>query len=253
VTPALEITGLQKAFGATAVLRGVDLSVNAGECLALVGPNGAGKSTLFDTLSGRVRATAGQIRLQGVSIDAMAPRKLRRLGLSRSFQVSQLFATLGAREHLFCALAGAERGGWRAAADWLRPFESRSGARARVDAMLQLLGLADRADQPVARLSYADQRALELGLAFSGDPSVVLLDEPTAGMSRDETRVCTERIRRLSVGRTVVVVEHDMQVVFELADRIAVLDRGVVLAIGAPAGIRADARVRAAYGIDPEC
>ena len=251
--PALEISGLQMAFGATEVLRGVDLSVKTGECLAVIGPNGAGKSTLFDTVSGRLQPTGGTIRLHGASIGGMAPRKLRRLGLSRSFQVSQLFPTLGAREHLFCALAGAGGGGWRAAADWLRPFDRKPGACVRADEILRLTGLADRAGQPAASLSYADQRALELGLAFAGDPSVVLLDEPTAGMSRDETRVCTERIRLLSAGRTVVVVEHDMQVVFELADRIAVLDRGVVLAVGTPAEIRADARVRSAYGIDPAC
>lgn len=250
--PVLEIRGLQKSFGATSVLRGLDLSVNAGECLAVIGPNGAGKSTLFDTLSGRVRATAGDIRLRGISIDGMAPPRLRRLGLSRSFQVSRLFPTLGAREHLFCALSGADpRAWWRVAADCLRPFENRTGACAQVDEMLRMLGLADRAEVPAASLSYADQRTLELGLAFAGDPAVVLLDEPTAGMSLAETRVCTGLIRRLSVGRTVLVVEHDMQVVFELADRIAVLDRGVLLAIGAPSAVRADVRVRQAYGIEP--
>ena len=247
MTPALQLRGLQKRFGATEVLRGIDLAVRDGECVALIGPNGAGKSTLFDAVSGHTPPSAGEVLLHGRPIGGQAPQRIRRQGLARSFQITQLFGTLDARDHLRCALdgAGARQGSWLRRT--LRPFDRDPAAEAAVRQMLQRIGLESRADVPAALLSYAEQRALEIGLAFSGEPTVVLLDEPTAGMSQDETRQCVKRIRDLGAGRTVLVVEHDMDVVFGLADRVAVLAQGRIVAFDTPAAVRADPAVLQAY------
>ena len=245
MSAALELRGLEKRFGATAVLRGVDLAVAPGECVALIGPNGAGKSTLFDAVSGRTAPSAGQVLLGGRAITGQSPQRIRRRGLARSFQITQLFGTLCARDHLRCALAGAGSG--RSRLWWLRPFQHDAAAEAEVSRLLHLLGLDARGDIPAARLSYAEQRALEIGLAFCGDPPVVLLDEPTAGMSQEETRLCVQRIRTLGAGRALLIVEHDMDVVFGLADRIAVLVQGRLIAFGSPAAVRADPAVQQAY------
>ena len=243
MTAALELRGLCKRFGPTSILQGVDLAVRHGECVAVIGPNGAGKSTLFDTVTGRTRPTGGEVLLHGRSIAGLSPKRIRRRGLSRSFQITRLFDTLDARDHLHCALAGAA-GGWL---QWLRPFDRVAGRAAVVSSLLDDLGLGRRARLPAASLSYAEQRLLEIALAFCGSPTVVLLDEPTAGMSQDESRRCTALIRRWAAGRTLLVVEHDMEVVFGLADRVAVLAQGRVLAFDTPQAVRADAAVQAAY------
>ncbi|WPB59259.1 ABC transporter ATP-binding protein [Xylophilus sp. GOD-11R] len=240
---ALELRCIEKSFGATAVLRGVDLAVQTGEFVALIGPNGAGKSSLFDTIGGRWAPTSGEVLLHGRAVGGLAPRRLRRRGLSRSFQITQLFAELDVRDHLRCALAGSGATPLR----WLRPFAGQAAIEAETDRLLDLLELRHRAASKAPLLSYAEQRLLEIGLAFAGAPAVVLLDEPTAGMSREETAHCIATIRALARGRTVVMVEHDMEVVFGLADRIAVLVDGRILAIDTPDQIRAHEAVRAAY------
>jgi branched-chain amino acid transport system ATP-binding protein len=235
----LELDGLTKSFGATEVLRRASLTVRAGERLAIIGPNGAGKTTLFELISGRLAPTGGQIRWQGRRLDGLPPQAVARLGLGRSHQVSRLFPRLTVAEHLRCALLPPGRGlqFWRPAslsppglADWL--------AR---------LSLEPRADVPAAELSYAEQRQLEIGLAAAGGATLLLLDEPTAGMSRSETARCVALIRTLSEGRTLLMVEHDMGVVFELADRIAVLVDGTFIAVDTPERVRADPAVQQAY------
>ena len=239
----LQLEGVGKRFGNSEVLREVSLSVARGERVALIGPNGAGKSTLFNLISGRDLPSAGSVTLDGRRIDGLAPQQISRLGLARSFQVSSLFARLSAHDNLRCAMlwsAGQRYSFWRRLSG-LRDLN------ARADMLLDRLGLSGRRDTPAAELSYAEQRALELGVTVAGDAGVILLDEPTAGMSRSETQRCVELIRELSAGRTLLMVEHDMGVVFELADRIAVLAQGRLIAFGTPQQVRADARVQQAY------
>jgi len=241
--PALELRGLHHAFGATEVLRGASLQVRPGERVALIGPNGAGKSTLFNLASGRHAPTRGEILLHGRRIDGLAPHRIHRLGLARSFQVSSVFARLSAFENLRCALLAARDDGL---AFWRR-LSRQAEVNGRALALLARLGLADRRDTPAADLAYAEQRALELGLALASGAATLLLDEPTAGMNRSESARCVALIRELTAGRSLLIVEHDMGVVFELADRVAVLVRGEVIAFDTPAAVRADPRVQAAY------
>jgi branched-chain amino acid transport system ATP-binding protein len=239
----LELQGLHKHFGAAQVLRGVSLSVGAGERVALIGPNGAGKSTLFNLVSGRDRPGAGQVLLHGRRVDGLAPHQLRRRGLARSFQVSQLFARLSVVENLRCAVSCNGSGALRF---WRSAASDRDTCRQAQD-LLEQLNLQHRADVPAGQLSYAEQRALELGLTVAGGAELLLLDEPTAGMSRSETGRCVALIRSLCVGRSLLMVEHDMGVVFELADRVAVLVAGELIAFDTPQRVRADPRVQAAY------
>lgn len=243
MTEMLRIRGLAKRFGRTEVLRGVDLAVRQGERVAVIGPNGAGKSTLFHVVSGRFAPDAGEVWLRGQRIDGLRPHQVHRLGLSRSFQVSSIFPTLSVLDHLRCALLWPM--GYRYT--FWRRLSALARLRAQAEALLERLGLSHRAQVPAARLSYAEQRALELGLALASDAPLILLDEPTAGMSRSETRHFVDLIARETAGRTLVVIEHDMEVVFRLADRIAVMAEGQVIAFDTPERIRADARVQQAY------
>jgi branched-chain amino acid transport system ATP-binding protein len=235
MTPALELRRVARSYGRTVVLRDATLAVARGERLAVIGPNGAGKTTLFDLICGRAAPDAGEIHLDGQRIDGLAPHLVQRRGLGRSHQVSQLFAQLSVAEHLRCALLQG-RTGWR----WPALDDA-------IATWLDRLSLAGRAGVRAADLSYAEQRALEIGLAAAGGSPLLLLDEPTAGMSRSETARCVALIRELAAGRTLVMVEHDMAVVFELADRIAVLVDGRFIAVDTPERVRADARVQQAY------
>lgn len=240
---ALELRDVRKRYGRTPVVRGASLRLHAGERVALIGPNGAGKSTLFDLVSGRASPDSGQILLEGRRIDGLAPHRIYRRGLARSFQVSNVFGRLSVFENLRCATLRSLGVG---PVFWRR-LDSVNEARVRADALVARLGLQARRDVPASRLTYAEQRALEIGLAVAGEPRVVLLDEPTAGMSRAETARFVTLVRAVTAGRTLLVVEHDMGVVFDLADRIAVLVQGEVVAFDTPAAVRADARVREAY------
>lgn len=243
MSPVLQARGLRKRYGATEVLRGVDLSVRAGERLALIGPNGAGKSTLFKLLAGEQRCSAGQVWLHGRRIDGLPPQRISQLGLARGFQHSSHFPRLSVLDNLLCALLWPL--GYRQA--FWRRLSQAHDARAQAEAMLERVGLQARRDWPAGQLSYAEQRALELGMSFAGGAGVVLLDEPTAGMSREETQRCMALIRSLSAGRTLLMVEHDMNVVFGLAERVAVLVEGELLACASPEEVRADPRVQRAY------
>ena len=240
---ALVLENLCKSFGKTEIIRNANLDVETGERLAIIGPNGAGKSTLFNLISGRLRPSSGSIRMNGEEISGTSPQLLARRGLSRSFQVSNLFAGLTVRENLTRALLRSHGYGGS-------PFRFPKGnkaLRADGDDLLELSDLTGRADTPAGELAYADQRSLEIAMTIAGDPSVVLLDEPTAGMSREETARAIERIKQMTSGRTLIIVEHDMGVVFSLADRISVLVRGHVIATGKPEDIRNDPKVQEAY------
>ena len=240
---ALELHGVHQRFGKTEILRGVDLSVPQGERVAVIGPNGAGKSTLFNLISGRFAPSSGEIRLKGQRIEGSKPWVIHRLGLSRSFQISQLFARLSVLDHLRCAVLWSL--GYRYSL--FRRLSRLHDAQARAQAMMDTIGLSHRRDTLAMDLTHAEQRALELGMTLIGDADVVLLDEPTAGMSQSETRHFMALIQTLTQGKTLLIVEHDMGVVFGLADRIAVLDQGRVLAFDTPEAIRANPRVQQAY------
>jgi len=240
---ALELRGVHQHFGRTQVLTGVDLAVRRGERHAVIGPNGAGKSTLFNLISGRHAPTRGAVLLNGEDITGLAPFRIHRKGLARSFQVTNLFDRLSVFENLRCAVLWSL--GYRYSF-WHRLSRLRD-ARERAEEVMAEIGLAARREVPAGVLSYAEQRALEIGITIAGGAGVILLDEPTSGMNRPETAAAVALIRRVSEGRTLVMVEHDMGVVFDLADRITVLAHGAVIASGAPAAIRADPRVREAY------
>ncbi|MBZ8140080.1 ABC transporter ATP-binding protein [Rubrivivax gelatinosus] len=243
MTPALELRAVHRRFGRTEIIRGASLAVAPGERVAIIGPNGAGKSTLFNLISGRLAPSSGEILLAGQPIHGLPPYEINRRGLARSFQVSHLFPRLSAFENLRCALLWSL--GYRYA--FWKFLGRLHDANERADELLRMLQLERRREVPAMHLSYAEQRALEIGITIAGGAPVVLLDEPTAGMSRGETAHFVELIRRVTEGRTLLTVEHDMGVVFGLADRIAVLVHGEVIAFDTPAAVRADARVREAY------
>lgn len=240
---AVELDNVHKSFGKTQIIRGAQLQVRQGERVAIIGPNGAGKSTLFNLISGRLVPTSGQIRLFGECIEGKAPYEINRKGLARSFQVSNLFPKLSVFENVRCAVLwslGYRYAFWKFLADL-------KDANERTDELLDQLGLGKRRDVLAMNLTYAEQRALEIGLTIAGGSQVVLLDEPTAGMSRSETTRFIRLIRQVTEGRTLLTVEHDMGVVFGLADRIAVLVYGEVIAFDTPEAVRANPRVQEAY------
>lgn len=241
--PALQLRGVHKKLGGLEVLRSMDLSVHAGERVAIIGPNGAGKSTLFNLISGRMAPDGGSIALQGQPIEGKTPFAINRLGLARSFQISSLFPGLSVFDNLRCGLL------WHSGQrySWWRALGRLHEVNRRTQALLHALQLQHRRDVLAMHLSYAEQRALEMGVAAASGAPVLLLDEPTAGMSRDETAHCVALIRQLTAGRTLLIIEHDMEVVFSLADRIAVLAQGQVIAFDTPARVRAHPAVQQAY------
>ncbi len=243
MSAVLTLKELSKAFGPAEIIRGVDLEVRNGERHAVIGPNGAGKSTLFNLISGAFAPTAGEVRLRDRKISGLPAYQINRLGLSRSFQVTNIFHNMSVYENLRCAVLwslGYRYTFWRWASR-LADVTSRS------EEMLALLHLEHARDTPAGLLSYADQRALEIGITIAGGAEVVLLDEPTAGMSHAETDRAVDLIRRVTEGRTLLIVEHDMGVVFGLADRISVLVYGEIIASGTPEEIRGNPKVREAY------
>jgi branched-chain amino acid transport system ATP-binding protein len=241
--PILELRGLHKSFGETAIIRGVDLAVRRGERHALIGPNGAGKSTLFNLISGHYVPSSGEILLDGQPIGGLSPYAINRSGLSRSFQITNLFPRMSVAENLRIAVMG--RHGHRFTL--FRPVASLHRVAAEVDELLEKLRLTRRRDDVVGDLAYSEQRALEVGMTLATDPRILLLDEPTAGMSREEAAYMVELIARVTQGRTLLVVEHDMSVVFSLSDRISVLVYGQILATDTPEAVRADPKVQEAY------
>jgi branched-chain amino acid transport system ATP-binding protein len=241
--PALRLSGVCKSFGRSQVIRQVDLEISRGERHAVIGPNGAGKSTLFNLVSARFPVSAGRIELKGDDITGLRPYQINRRGLSRSFQITNIFHNLSVFDNVRCAVL------WPLGHrySFLRRLSALRDACDRADQVIEQIGLSRRRDSPASVLSYAEQRALEIGITVAGGADVVLLDEPTAGMSRSETEDAVALIRRISSGRTLVMVEHDMSVVFGLADRISVLVYGRILATGTPDAIRQNPAVREAY------
>ena len=240
---ALELLDVRKSFGKSEIIRGARLQVRPGERVAVIGPNGAGKSTLFNLISGRFAPTSGEIRLHGQRIDGLKPYEINRRGLSRSFQVSNLFTRLSVFENIRCAVLwsmGYRYAFWRFLADL-------DDVNDRVEQVLEMIRLDKRREVQAMNLTYAEARALEIGITIAGGSSVILLDEPTAGMSKSETKRFIQLIREVTEGKTLLTVEHDMGVVFGLADKIAVLVYGEVIAFDTPEAVRANARVQEAY------
>jgi len=243
MTVALSLVDVHKSFGATKIIRGVSLDIESGERHAIIGPNGAGKSTLFHLTSGRIRPTSGDVLLHGERITGLQPFEINRRGLSRSFQITNIFPKLSVYENLRCATLwslGHKYAFWRSI-DRLRDVRERS------QWLMQQIGLTARRDVPAGVLTYAEQRALEIGVTIGGGADVIMLDEPTAGMNNSETEQAVALIRKVTEGKTLVMVEHDMSVVFNLADRISVLVYGQIIATDTPDRIRENAEVREAY------
>ena len=240
---ALKLSGVRKQFGSTHIINGVDLDIREGERHALIGPNGAGKSTLFNLISGRFPLTSGQIQLKGKDITNQEPQLINRLGLSRSFQITNIFPKLSVFENLRCAVLW--NLGYRYS--FFKRISALKDARESADQTLSLIGLEDRREKMAGELTYAEQRALEIGITIASGADVILLDEPTAGMSHSETDAAVALIEKVTHGKTLMMVEHDMGVVFNLADRISVLVYGEVIATGAPSEIRNNPRVQEAY------
>jgi branched-chain amino acid transport system ATP-binding protein len=239
----LSLEKVEKSFGDLHVIQDATLNVRAGERHAIIGPNGAGKSTLFNLISGRITLSSGHIRLGGKEISGQRPQTINRAGLSRSFQISNIFHRLTVFENVRIAMMrhyGVGLGLFQLASR-MRPINTAT------EELIERVGLTSRAKDNADGLTYSEQRALEIALTLATAPSVILLDEPTAGMSRDETARAVELIKRTTVGLTLLIVEHDMTVVFGLSDRISVLAGGRVLATGSPQEIRSNAAVQTAY------
>jgi branched-chain amino acid transport system permease protein len=243
--PALEARGLTKSFGGIIANRNINLTVEQGELRGIIGPNGAGKSTLFKMLTCELPPTSGHILFHGRDITGMDVSKVCQLGLTKSYQVNQLFARLTLRDNIVIAALAERRGTF--ALDLLRRIDRVPGLATQVESTLALVGLTARADVPVAELAYGEKRRLEIGLALAASPSLLLLDEPLAGMSPGERAETVRLLKNLRHGRTLVVVEHDMDAVFELAERITVLHEGALLAEGTPAEIQGNGLVQEAY------
>ncbi|MCD2511704.1 ABC transporter ATP-binding protein [Comamonas endophytica] len=242
-TYALELRDLHKRFGKTDIIRGVNLAVTAGERVAIIGPNGAGKSTLFNLISGRFAPSSGEVLLHGQRIDGRKPFEINRMGLSRSFQITNIFPKLSVFENLRCGVLWSMGYGY----SFWRFLSRLHDANARAAQLMQMIQLESKRDVLAMNLTYAEQRALEIGITIAGGASVILLDEPTAGMSNSETARFIQLIKQVTEGRTLLTVEHDMGVVFGLADKIAVVVYGEVIAFDTPDKVRANARVQEAY------
>ena len=241
--PILTLSGVHKAFGETQIIRGVDLELRAGERHALIGPNGAGKSTVFHLISGHYMPNSGRIHFDGHDIQGASPQHINRLGLARSFQITNIFPKLSVYENLRLAVMrrhGVQHTLWRFINSYPR-------VREETEHLLEQVRLAARRDAIAGELSYSEQRSMEIAMALASDPKVILLDEPMAGMSHEETDYAVELIKNVTQGRSLLIVEHDMDVVFSLCDRISVLVYGQVIATGTPDEIRNNQKVKEAY------
>ena len=242
-TMALSLSQLKKNFGPAEIIRGVDLDIVPGERHAIIGPNGAGKSTLFNLISGLYAPSSGSVKLNGQEIGGMKPYAINRMGLSRSFQVSNIFANMTVRENVRCGVLHSLGYGY----SFWRNIGNLRDVQRKTAEILERVDLLDKANLPAALLPYADQRTLEIAITIAGGADVILLDEPTAGMSHSETDRAVDLIRTATEGKTLIIVEHDMGVVFNMADRISVLVYGEIIATGTPSEIRGNPKVREAY------
>ncbi len=240
---SLSLKDVHKSFGRTEIINGVSLDIAQGERHAVIGPNGAGKSTLFNLISGRFPVSSGRIELRGEDITNLEPHVINRKGLSRSFQITNIFPRMTVYENVRCAVLWSL--GYKYSF-WNRVGGLRDAAQ-RTEEIVELIGMQERRERLAGVLTYAEQRALEIGVTIATGADVILLDEPTAGMSHSETDEAVELIRKVTAGKTLMMVEHDMGVVFNLADRISVLVYGEVIATGTPEEIRGNKAVQEAY------
>ncbi len=243
MTYALELKDLRKSFGKTEIIRGINVAIPAGERVGIIGPNGAGKSTLFNLISGRFEPSSGEVLLNGHAIHGKKPFEINRLGLSRSFQITNIFPKLSVFENLRCGVL------WSLGYKYtfLKFLADLTDANDRADELMEMVKLDKKHDVLAMNLTYAEQRALEIGITIAGGANVILLDEPTAGMSKSETSRFIKLIKDVTVGKTLLTVEHDMGVVFGLADKIAVVVYGELLAYDTPEAVRTNRLVQEAY------
>jgi branched-chain amino acid transport system ATP-binding protein len=243
MTYALELKELRKSFGRTEIIRGINLAIPVGERVGIIGPNGAGKSTLFNLISGRFEPSSGEVLLNGQRLNGKKPFEINRMGLSRSFQITNIFPKLSVFENLRCGVL------WSLGYKYtfLKFLADLTDANDRADELMEMVKLDKKRDILAMNLTYAEQRALEIGITIAGGAGVILLDEPTAGMSKSETSRFIKLIKDVTVGKTLLTVEHDMGVVFGLADKIAVVVYGELLAYDEPEAVRANQRVQEAY------
>ncbi|MFB6221829.1 MAG: ABC transporter ATP-binding protein [Halolamina sp.] len=246
-TPILETAGLTRRFGELVAVDEVDLSVPAGEFRSIIGPNGAGKTTLFNCVTGALQPSAGVVRFAGTDITGLSPHERVRRGIGRSFQITNVFAGLTVRENVRLSAQAVEESSL-SAVDWLaRSKDGFPAVNDRTEGVLDRIGLADRADERAGALAYGERRRLELGLVLATDPELVLLDEPTAGMSPEETQRTLDLIDAVLADRTLLLIEHDVDLVMDVSDRITVLHRGRELTTGTPDEVADDEAVREAY------
>lgn len=239
----LETIDLRHDFGGLKVLNGVNLQVKEGERHAVIGPNGAGKTTLFNTITGTYRPSSGQILFRGDDVTGFQPNVLCRLGMGRSFQITNTFPDMTAFRNIRLAIMSRKNIRF----NFLRRVDSMKDVTEETEEMLERVGLTEERDVPASALSYGKSRALEIAMALATNPDLVLLDEFAAGMSRDETRNAVDLVRKLTENKTAVIIEHDMDVVFSISDRITVLHYGAILATGTPEEIRTNQDVKKAY------
>jgi branched-chain amino acid transport system ATP-binding protein len=243
MTVALSVKDLSKDFSGLQVLNGVTLDVFEGERHAVIGPNGAGKTTFFNVVSGMYKPSGGTISFLGRNIGGMPAYKVARLRLSRSFQITNIFSKMTVYENVRSAIVSK----FNCRLNWVSMLSRHKGIARETDRVIELVGLDDVRHIPASELSYGRQRHLEIALTIARDPVLVMLDEPTAGLNSEESRQAVGLIRQVTEGKTLMMVEHDMDVVFNLADRITVLNNGFILATGRPDEIRENEEVKKAY------
>ncbi len=239
----LELKGVRKQFGPTEIIRGVNLNIKKGEIHSLIGPNGAGKSTLYNLISGVYKLSSGSIKFNNKNIENLPSYEIFRLGLSRSFQITNIFPKMSVFENVRCGLL------WNMNYKYsiLKILDNNQDLNDKTNAILEQISLSNYSKEPAGLLSYADQRALEIGITIAGGAETILLDEPTAGMSKSETERATNLIRNIAKNRTILIVEHDMGVVFDLSDTISVLVYGEVICSDKPEKVKTNKAVKEAY------
>ncbi|MBU2551097.1 MAG: ABC transporter ATP-binding protein [Proteobacteria bacterium] len=239
----LEIIDLHKDFSGLHVISGVSLKIAPGERHAVIGPNGAGKSTLFNLISGRYRPNKGRILFKGEDITGWSPLKINRRGLARSFQITNIFKNMTVLQNIENAILARKGMQFK----MFRLLKNMPEVPDEARSIMETISVAEHADAPAGELSYGLQRALEIGIALATGPNLLLLDEPTAGMTKEETREAVTLIEKITEGKTLIIIEHDMDVVFSLADQITVLNYGEILASGTPQDIKNNPDVKRAY------
>lgn len=242
-TPAIELRNLGKSFGLAKIIQDVNLKIEKGERHAIIGPNGAGKSTLFNLITGKYEPSEGGIYLHGTEVSGMKPFQINRMGLSRSFQITNIFHNMTVFENVRCGLLwsmGYKYSFWQM-------VNRQRALTEKADEILEQINLTARRDMIAGALAYAEQRALEIGITIAGGADIIMLDEPCAGMSHSETGLIVDLIRKVTENKTLIVVEHDMGVIFDLADRISVLVYGEIIESDTPKAVRASKAVQEAY------